>query len=326
MTGHPLLELSDVGHVFRSGTRKRGAAVRALDGVSLTLSRGETVGLVGESGCGKSTLGRIATRLYRPTSGAVRFQGKDVTHRPSGADLKAFRQAVQMVFQDPGGSLNPRLTVGASVEEPLRARGISRRERRARLPQVLEQVGLDLDTAARYPHEFSGGQRQRIALARALAPRPSVIVLDEPTSALDVSIQAQILNLLQEIQRDHQISYLFISHNLGVVSHLSDRVAVMYLGSIVEIAPSRELFAAPQHPYSMALLSAVLEPASADSGAVLGDRIVLDGEPPSPAEVPAGCPFSSRCWLADARCRAERPAPVEHAPGHLVACHKPGRR
>ena len=334
--GVPLLELSGIGHDF--GRRTGSSGVRAVDDVSLTLDRGETVGLVGESGCGKSTLGRIATRLYRPTRGAVRFEGRDMTHQPDAADLKAFRRAVQMVFQDPSGSLNPRLPVGSSIEEPLRARGVSRADRRARLSRVLEEVGLDTAAAARYPHEFSGGQRQRLALARALAPQPSLIVLDEPTSALDVSIQAQILNLLQEIQQRERIAYLFVSHNLGVVRHLSERVAVMYLGSIVEIAPSRRLFAAPQHPYSMALLSSVLEPGSVPgNGAAgagtrsgggretgLGGRIVLRGELPSPTDVPAGCPFSSRCWMADDRCRTERPALVELAPGHLTACHKPG--
>ena len=315
----PLLELSGIGHEF--GGRPGRSGVRAVDDITLALSPGETVGLVGESGCGKSTLGRIATRLYRPTRGAVRFEGKDMTHKPKSADLKAFRRAVQMVFQDPNGSLNPRLPVGASIEEPLRARGVARAERRTRLAEVLEEVGLDTSAAARYPHEFSGGQRQRLALARALAPQPSVIVLDEPTSALDVSIQAQILNLLQEIQHRDRIAYLFISHNLGVVRHLSERVAVMYLGSIVELAPAKELFEDPQHPYSMALLSSVLEPG--DDGAP-GEQIVLKGELPSPSDIPAGCPFSSRCWLADDHCRSERPALTERAPGHLTACHKPG--
>ncbi|WP_217557692.1 ABC transporter ATP-binding protein [Streptomyces sp. GbtcB6] len=315
----PLLELAGVGHTFGHGPGRSG--VRAVDDVSLTLGRGETVGLVGGSGCGKGTLGRIATRLYRPSQGAVRFEGRDMTHRPDGTDLKAFRRAVQMVFQDPNSSLNPRLPVGASIEEPLRARRVPRADRRDRLAQVLEEVGLDRTAAVRYPHEFSGGQRQRLALARALAPQPAVIVLDEPTSALDVSIQAQILNLLQDIQQQDRIAYLFISHNLGVVRHLSSRVAVMYLGSIVELAPSRRLFEAPQHPYSRALLSSVLEPGD---GSGTGGRIELKGELPSPTDIPSGCPFSSRCWLADDRCRAERPALVEQAPGHLTACHKPG--
>ncbi|WP_405988678.1 ABC transporter ATP-binding protein [Streptomyces sp. NBC_00986] len=315
----PLLELAGIGHEF--GRRPGRSGVRAVDDISLALNPGETVGLVGESGCGKSTLGRIATRLYRPTRGAVRFEGKDMTHKPKSADLKAFRRAVQMVFQDPNGSLNPRLPVGASIEEPLRARGVARTERRARLAEVLEEVGLDAAAAGRYPHEFSGGQRQRLALARALAPQPSVIVLDEPTSALDVSIQAQILNLLQEIQQRDRIAYLFISHNLGVVRHLSRRVAVMYLGSIVEMAPAQQLFEAPQHPYSMALLSSVLEPGD---GTGPGEQIVLKGELPSPTDIPTGCPFSSRCWLADDHCRSERPALTEQTPGHLTACHKPG--
>ncbi|MFD4596434.1 ABC transporter ATP-binding protein [Streptomyces sp. NPDC058464] len=318
-TGAPLLELAGVGHTFGHGPGRSG--VRAVDDVSLTLGRGETVGLVGESGCGKSTLGRIATRLYRPTQGAVRFEGRDMTHRPDGTDLKAFRRAVQMVFQDPNSSLNPRLPVGASIEEPLRVRRMPRADRRDRLARVLEEVGLDSTAAVRHPHEFSGGQRQRLALARALAPQPAVIVLDEPTSALDVSIQAQILNLLQDIQRQDRIAYLFISHNLGVVRHLSSRVAVMYLGSIVELAPSRRLFEAPQHPYSRALLSSVLEPGDTPG---TGGRIELKGELPSPTDVPAGCPFSSRCWLADDRCRTERPVLVERASGHLTACHKPG--
>ncbi|MDV7219450.1 ABC transporter ATP-binding protein [Streptomyces prunicolor] len=318
-TGAPLLELAGIGHEF--GRRPGRSGVRAVDDISLALNPGETVGLVGESGCGKSTLGRIATRLYRPTRGAVRFEGKDMTHKPKSADLKAFRRAVQMVFQDPNGSLNPRLPVGASIEEPLRARGVPRTERRERLAEVLEEVGLDASAAGRYPHEFSGGQRQRLALARALAPQPSVIVLDEPTSALDVSIQAQILNLLQEIQQRDRIAYLFISHNLGVVRHLSQRVAVMYLGSIVEIAPAQQLFEAPQHPYSMALLSSVLEPGD---GTGPGEQIVLKGELPSPTDIPTGCPFSSRCWLADDHCRSERPALTEQTPGHLTACHKPG--
>jgi oligopeptide/dipeptide ABC transporter ATP-binding protein len=311
-----VLTFRSISHEFAA----RGVRVQALRDVSLSVGQGETLSVVGESGCGKSTLARVAVRLYQPTGGALEFRGQDVT-RARGRALRPLRRGVQMVFQDPNGSLDPRLTVRRSVIEPLQAAGIAGPERQRRAREVLEQVGLPSGALDSYPHEFSGGQRQRIALARALASEPELVVLDEPTSALDVSVQAQILNLLREMQAARSLAYLFISHNLGVVRYLSDRVAVMYLGGVVELARTDELFAAPQHPYTVALLSAVLEP---DTGAATARRTVLRGELPSAADVPVGCAFAARCWLATDRCRTERPVPVETAPGRHVACHRPG--
>jgi len=291
--------------------------VRAVDGVSFSIRRGETLGLVGESGSGKSTVGKVVLRLLDATAGRVALNGEDIT-RAAGEKLRDARQTMQMVFQDPYASLNPRLSAGAVVMEPLENfRRLSRRERRQQAGDLLERVGLRREAMVRYPHEFSGGQRQRLGVARALALNPSLIVADEPVSALDVSVQAQVLNLLMRLQRELDLAYLFISHDLGVVEHISHRVAVMYLGQLVEVADKQRLFASPQHPYTEALLSAV---PMAKPGA-RRDRIILKGDVPSPINPPSGCRFHTRCPYAEARCREEIPAVREIAPGHRVACH-----
>ncbi len=298
--------------------------VRAVDGVSLTIQKGETVGLVGESGCGKSTVGRTILRLYRPTAGSVVFDGQDITHA-KGSTLRAFRRRMQMIFQDPYASLNPRMTAAGIVSEPLEIHGVSSgRERTERVRDLLATVGLDPDYGDRYPHEFSGGQRQRIGVARALALHPDLIVADEPISALDVSIQAQIINLLEHLQDEFQLTYLFIAHDLSVVRHISDRIAVMYLGKIVETAGSRDLYERPLHPYAVALLSAVPIPDPAVEGR--RRRIILTGDVPNPANPPSGCRFHTRCWLRERlgnpeRCVAEEPILRELAGRHDVACH-----
>jgi oligopeptide/dipeptide ABC transporter ATP-binding protein len=297
--------------------RREVASLRAVDGVSLTVGAGETVGLVGESGCGKSTTGKLVMGLMRPTGGTIRFEGRDVFDHGQ-TDLRTYRRAVQMVFQDPYSSLNPRKTVAEIVAQPLRTiGGRSRAEARRRVMELLEMVGLDPNHANRYPHQFSGGQRQRIGIARALALEPRLIVLDEPVSALDLSVQAQIINLLTRLQRDLGVGYLFISHDLAVVEYLSRRVAVMYLGRIVELAQADALFEAPRHPYTEALLSAVL------TGDGSREEIVLEGEIPSPTNVPEGCRFHTRCPYAQARCRTEEPQFREVAPGQFAACHFP---
>jgi len=315
----PLLEVRDLRKYFpvRSGLlRRQTGAVRALDGVSLDLAAGETLGVVGESGCGKTTLGRLVLRLIEPTSGTIRFGGDDLLAL-DGEPLRRKRRAMQLIFQDPFGSLNPRMRVGAIVGEGLAVHGLARgAELRARVIRVLERVGLRADVCDRYPHEFSGGQRQRIGIARALAVEPRLIVADEPVSALDVSIQAQIVNLLQDLQDDLGVAYLFIAHDLRVVEHISHRVAIMYLGRIVEAADSRELYANPRHPYTRALLSAIPE---LDPNA-RRERIVLRGEVPSPIHPPSGCAFHPRCAFAEPRCRSEEPALLGRA-DHRVACH-----
>ena len=292
--------------------------VKAVDDVSFHIEPGETLGLVGESGCGKTTLGRAIVRLIEPAGGTVVFDGDDIT-RLEGAALRARRRKLQMIFQDPHGSLNPRMTAGEAVGEAIDIHKLagSPAAREKRIEGLLKSVGLDPAHAQRYPHEFSGGQRQRIGIARALAVEPKLIVCDEPVSALDVSVQAQIINLLQDLQVERGIAYLFIAHDLAVVEHISRRVMVMYLGKVVEFAEARSLVAAPRHPYTQALLSAVpvVDPDSKRK------RIVLPGDVPSPIHPPGGCPFHPRCPVAEPGCKTEVPMLREIAPGHCVACH-----
>ncbi len=316
----PILEVKDLKKHFpvRKGLLRRTVGhVYAVDGISFSIGEGETLGLVGESGCGKSTAGRAVLRLIEPTSGRIAMTGRDITRLPK-KELRPYRRQMQIVFQDPFSSLNPRMTAGDIVGEPLLVHGMGRgKERREQVSALFERVGLRPAQMVNYPHQFSGGQRQRIGIARALALGPKLIVGDEPVSALDVSIQAQVINLLQDLQRERKLSYLFISHNLAVVEHISHRIAVMYLGRIVEYADTRSIFTRPQHPYTEALLSAVPVP----DPSVKREKRLVQGDVPSPVNPPAGCHFPPRCPYAVARCKTESPSLREIAPGHRVSCH-----
>jgi oligopeptide/dipeptide ABC transporter ATP-binding protein len=316
---HALLEITDLvkHYPVRTGVLRRAAGtVHAVDGVSFALGVGETLGLVGESGCGKSTVARSVLRLIEPTSGSIRIDGTDITHL-SKSELRPHRRAMQIVFQDPFASLNPRMTAGDIVGEPLIVHKLATGSaKQARVAKLFEQVGLRPDQMRNYPHQFSGGQRQRICIARALALDPRLIVCDEPVSALDVSIQAQVINLLIDLQRAHGFSYLFIAHDLAVVAHISHRVAVMYLGRIVEIADKTELFKNPRHPYTQALLASV--PIADPKQKRL--KPLVDGDVPSPVNPPSGCAFHTRCRYAIDRCKLERPLLIDAGAGHQVAC------
>lgn len=320
--GEVILELEDVTKRFPikgGAVRRTTGYVHAVENVDLIVRSGETVGLVGESGCGKSTLGRVAMRLLRPDSGRIRFRGHDVTDW-DGKQLRELRREMQIVFQNPLASLNPRRPVGDIIAEPLRIHGRYAGDGDRRVSELLDIVGLSADLKSRYPHEFSGGQQQRIGIARALALNPQLLVLDEPVSALDVSIQAQVVNLLQDLQSEFGLAYLFISHDLSVVRHVSDRVSVMYLAEIVETGTRTEIFNSPRHPYTQALLSAV--PADDPDHRGLGRRRVLEGDVPNPSEPPSGCRFRTRCWKAQPICGETPPElTIREAVGHPVACH-----
>jgi len=324
-TGNTLVDIRNLKVHFpiKGGLLGRAvASVKAVDGVDLQVKQGEVLGLVGESGCGKSTLGRAVLQLIKPTAGEVYFQGEEISHL-STSQIRHKRANMQMIFQDPFSSLDPRYTVGRVVAEPLENfnRG-TRQERLDRVKELLQVVGLNPNYVNRYPHEFSGGQRQRIGIARALALNPQFIVADEPISALDVSIQAQVLNLLLDLQNQFNLTYLFIAHNLAAIKHISNRVAVMYLGHIVELGNAEEVYNNPQHPYTIALLSA--SPLTDPDLERQRKRIILVGDVPSPVNPPAGCPFNPRCWRAQAICREVAPPLEAKRPNHLAACHFPG--
>jgi len=317
----PLLEVENLTRHFvvrRTLFGRPTATVKAVDGVSFSIDPGDTFALVGESGCGKSTLGRLVLRLIEPQQGRIIFEGRDTTHLAE-AEMRVFRGNAQLIFQDPYASLNPRMTVEQILREPLFLHDVVPKSRQGhRVAELLRLVGLSPSVGQRYPHEFSGGQRQRIAIARALAVEPKLIVCDEPVSALDVSIRSQVLNLMRDLQRRFGLTYIFISHDLAVVKHIANKVAVMNLGQIVELAPADELFASPRHPYSRALLSAIPVP----NPKARGERIILHGELPSPLTPPAGCRFHTRCPFAVERCRIEQPLLKSDAIGHATACHR----
>lgn len=318
----PLVEVRDLKMhfpIFGGLLRRRVGSIKAVDGISFDIMEGETLGMVGESGCGKSTAGRAVLRLYDPTDGSVRIDGEDIGQMTPEA-LRKKRPTMQMVFQDPQASLNPRMTVAGIIGEPLDEHtNLSAKQKLDRIYELMDAVGLNRNFANRYPHAFSGGQRQRIGIARALALNPKFIVCDEPIAALDVSIQAQVVNLLEELQEKLGLTYLFISHDLSMVRHIADRVAVMYLGKIVELAPAQALYDNPRHPYTEALLSAVPEPDPSLEGTK--QRIVLKGDVPSPARPPVGCNFCTRCPKVMDICKSVKPETVEVAPSHFVACH-----
>jgi oligopeptide/dipeptide ABC transporter ATP-binding protein len=318
-----ILEVNGLKKHFESGTAfsRHRQTVKAVDGVDFTIKAGETVGLVGESGCGKTTVGRTVMKLYDPTAGQVLLEGEDISGY-SQNQMKPLRSKIQMIFQDPFASLNPKQTVGAIISASYEIHGIQPKNGiKSEVKDLLARVGLNPEHINRFPHEFSGGQRQRIGIARALALRPKLIVCDEPVSALDVSIQAQVVNLLDDLQSEMGISYLFIAHDLSVVQHISDRVVVMYLGRVMEEAPTGDLYASPRHPYTKALLSAVPIPDPREARA--RERIMLQGDLPSPANQPSGCFFSTRCWKAQDKCRAVAPEVYEISPNHKIACHFP---
>ena len=321
----PILKLEGLKKYFESSSggifNKKKGTVKAVDGIDLEILPGQTVGLVGESGCGKTTAGRTVLKLYEPTEGKIIFQGEDIT-KLSRRQMKPLRAQMQMIFQDPFASLNPRQTVGSLIGATFDIQGITppggvKKE----VERLMERVGLNPEHVNRYPHEFSGGQRQRIGVARAIALKPKLIVADEPVSALDVSIQAQVVNLLDDLQQEFGLAYLFVAHDLSVVQHISDRVVVMYLGKVMEEADKKDLFMSPRHPYTKALLSAVPVP-----DPIKGrkrERIILSGDLPSPMNPPAGCVFNTRCWKVQDKCRTEIPALLQIAPNHRIACHFP---